>query len=203
MPWSARRRANCSPTRKAMLDRIIDEKWLTAKAVCRPVAGQQRRRRHRARCVARRRGIAAEPPCTSCASRPTSRIDRPELLPGRFHRAAGQRQAGLDRRLRGDRRHRHRRARRPLRGRPRRLQRDPAQGAGRPPGRSLRRMAARKVRTRVLGLRAGRGAGQRGADRREVPRHPPRARLSGLPRAQREGDAVPPARRRRTPSACS
>jgi 5-methyltetrahydrofolate--homocysteine methyltransferase len=51
-----------------------------------------------------------------------------------------------------------------------------------------------RVRTRVLGLCRRRVAGQRGADRREVPRHPPRPRLSGLPRAQRESARCSPAR---------
>ena len=54
-----------------------------------------------------------------------------------------------------------------------------------------------RVRTRALGLCRRRVAGQRRADRREVPRHPPRARLSGLPGAQRESHAVPAARCRR------
>ena len=44
-------------------------------------------------------------------------------------------------------------------------------------------------------LRAGR------ADRRALSRHPPGARLSGAARPHREGDAVPPARRRKQRSA--
>ena len=47
-----------------------------------------------------------------------------------------------------------------------------------------------------LGLRPRRAADQRRADRREVPRHPPRARLSRPARPHREADAVRPARRR-------
>ena len=47
-----------------------------------------------------------------------------------------------------------------------------------------------RVRTRPLGLRAGRGARQRGADRRAVSRHPAGAGLSGLPRPQRQARAV-------------
>ena len=40
------------------------------------------------------------------------------------------------------------------------------------------------------------GLSQRRPDRREIPRHPPGRRLSGLPRPHREGDAVEPAGRR-------
>ena len=43
-----------------------------------------------------------------------------------------------------------------------------------------------------LGLRRRGGADERGADRRKVPRHPPRAGLSGLPRPHRKADAVRP-----------
>src|SRR5581483_8353669 len=42
----------------------------------------------------------------------------------------------------------------------------------------------------ALGLRDRRAPEQRGADRRAVQRHPPGARLSGMPRAFGEGDAV-------------
>ena len=179
-------------TRRRCSTRIVDEKWLTAKAVFGLWPAQ---RASATTSVVRRRRRA---PTTlhflrQQADKP---VERAELLPRRLHRADGSRQAGLDRRLRGHRRHRHRAARRALRGRPRRLQRDPAQGAGRPPGRGLRRTPAPARAHGVLGLRGRRSARQRGADRREVPRHPPCPRLSGLPRAQREGDAVPPARRR-------
>ena len=60
--------------------------------------------------------------------------------------------AGLHRRLRGHRRHRRGRGRRPLQERQRRLLRDHGQGAGRPPGRSLRRAAAPARAQGVLGL---------------------------------------------------
>ena len=45
----------------------------------------------------------------------------------------------------------------------------------------------------------GRGALERGADRRALPRDPARIRLPGLSGPQREGEAVRAARRRRTP----
>ena len=48
-------------------------------------------------------------------------------------------------------------------------------------------------------VRAGRGALERGPDRRALPRHPPRLRLSGVPRPQREGQLFDAARRRASP----
>ena len=78
---------------------------------------------------------------------------------------------------------------------PRRLQRDHGRGAGRPPGRGLRRAAAR-ARPPRLGLRPRREPVEGRPDRREVPRHPPGRRLPVLPRPHREGDALDAARRR-------
>src|SRR5205085_2431439 len=63
--------------------------------------------------------------------------------------------------------------------------RDPGQGAGGPPGRSLRRVPARGGAAGLV--RTGPQAGARGAGGREVPRHPPGIRVPGLPRPQREG----------------
>ena len=63
-----------------------------------------------------------------------------------------------------------------VRGRARRLQRDPGQGARRPAGRGVRRAAARARAPGVLGLRARRGARQRRPDPREVPGDPAGAR---------------------------
>ena len=110
-------------------------------------------------------------------------------VPGRLHLAQGR----LDRRLRRDDGPRHRAAPGALQGRPRRLLRHPAEGAGRPPGRGLRRAPARARAQDPVGLRARRGAQQRGAGAREVSRHPPGAGLSRLPRPQPEARAVPAA----------
>ena len=74
----------------------------------------------------------------------------------------------------------------------RRLPRHHRQGARRPAGRGVRRVAARARAPRVV--RARRGALGRRADRRAVPRHPARVRLSGVPGSQREGEAVRAAR---------
>ena len=186
-PSSARRRASCSPMRRRCSKQIVDEKWLQAKAVVglwpAQSVGDDVRARRTATTLHFLRQQVDKP------------ADRPDFCLADFIAPAGSGQAGLDRRLRGDRRPRHRAARRALRSRPRRLPRDPAQGARRSPGRSARRTPARSACAReILGLCGGRDARQRGADRREVPRHPPCPRLSGLPRAQREGDAVRAAR---------
>ena len=77
----------------------------------------------------------------------------------------------------------------------RRLRGDHGQGAGRPPGRGVRRVAPPRARARV-GLRRGRDALDRGPDPRALPRHPPGAGLPGLPRPHREAPPLRPARRR-------
>ena len=97
------------------------------------------------------------------------------------------------RRVRGHGGPRRRRAGARLRGRPRRLPGHHGEGARRSAGRGVRRVPARAGAAR-LGLRRGRGAVERGADRREVSRHP--ARRSAIRRA-------PITPRRRRCSRCS
>ena len=87
--------------------------------------------------------------------------------------------------------------------RARRLQRDPLHGALRPPRRGVRRAHARARAARALGLRAGRGAAQRRADRRALPRHPARARLRLPARPHREAHDLRAARRSRAAPASS
>ena len=82
------------------------------------------------------------------------------------------------------------------RARARRLRRDHGEGAGRPPGRGARRVAAPARRARDWGYGRDEALADRGPDPREVPRHPARARLSGLPRPHREAAALRPAGRR-------
>ena len=178
---------------RAMLERIVDEKWLTAKAVFGLWPANSVGDDVIVDCpLHRASGSADHAALPAPAGRQAGRA--PGLLPGRFHRAEGLGQAGLDRRVRRHRRPGHRGTRRPLRGRPRRLQRDPAQGPGRPLRRSAGRTPAPARAQGVLGIRRRRGARQRCADPRSLSRHPPGAGLSGLPGAQREGHAVPPAR---------
>ena len=172
---------------QAMLKRLVAEKWLTANAVVgfwpanavgddielyadeargAPLAmlhtlRQQMARRRQAR--ARQHGA------------------------GRFRRAEGERACRLRRRLRrhdGDRR--GRRAG-PAHRQDRRLRTHHAQGAGRPAGGGLRRAHARAGAPRAVGLRAGRAALGRGADRGELSGHPAGARLSGPARSHGEG----------------
>ena len=81
-------------------------------------------------------------------------VKRPEPLPGRLHRAQGLGQGRLHRPVRRHRRPRRRQEGAAVRGRPRRLQRDHAEGAGRPPRRGLRRTPAPARAHRSLGLRA-------------------------------------------------
>ena len=132
----------------------------------------------------------ARPPCTSCASRPRAgTARRASRWPtssrrastglrdyvGAFAVTAGLGSAERVAAFKAERR----------------LQRDPAGVAGRPAGRGLRRAAARAGAHGVLGLRRRRAPGQRRADRREVPRHPPGARATrparSTPRSRRSG----------------
>ena len=76
-----------------------------------------------------------------------------EPLPGRLHRAQGLGQARLHRPVRGHRRARRREEGAPVRRRPRRLQRDHAEGARRPARRGVRREPAPAGAHRPVGLR--------------------------------------------------
>ena len=135
--------------------------------------------------------IAVEDNVRFCHAQAAERLRRlaPEPLAGGLRRARRR----PSRRLR--RRHlRHGRARGPLRGRARRLQGDPDQGARRPAGGGVRGVPARGEPP--LLVRAGRAARERRADRRALPRDPARLRVSRLSRPLREGKALPAARRR-------
>ncbi len=76
----------------------------------------------------------------------------------------------------------------------RRLQRDHAEGAGRPARRSVRGASPRARPEGVLGIQPRRSDDHRRSHRRELSRHPTRAGLSGLSRSYREGHAVLAAR---------
>ena len=175
---------------QVMLDRMIAEKWITARGVYGfwPAAatGDDIGARH-----GRGHGHPAPPPTAGRAPRGC-----PQPVPGRLRRSAGHRAGRLGRRLRGDRRHRPARQGGRVQEGHRRLLGDPRRVPGGPAGRGVRRAAARAGPDRVLGLRRRRVAGERRPDRGALPRHPPGARLSRLPGAHREADAVVAARRR-------
>src|SRR4051794_22701005 len=162
-----------------LLGEIVDNELLQPRGVY----GWWRARRGRRRRA--RRGYALLVPA------PAVRVRRfaPEPVPGRLH----QPRRRPSRRVRG-RDPRRGRARRPLRGGARRLPRDHGQGAGRPACRGVRRTPARSRAPCVV--RARRTTLERGPRRGEVPWHPARIRLPGLPRPHREAQAFRPARRR-------
>ena len=128
------------------------------------LAGQQRRRRHRA-LYRRDAASAARDAASRCASRWPATATRANLALADF---VAPKETGLADYVGGfavtagigeeD-------VARALRARQRRLLHDHGQGARRPAGGSLRRGAARERAQRVLGLCAGRDAHQRGADR--------------------------------------
>ena len=84
---------------------------------------------------------------------------------------------------------RGRRARRRVRGGPRRLRLDHGPGARRSPRRGVRGAPPRARPARAVGL-FRRAPEQRRADRRALPGDPPRAGLPGLPGPHREADPV-------------
>ena len=182
---------------QAMLDPIIDEKWLTASGVHRAVPRQRRRRRrHRGlhRRVAPRR---CWPRCTSCASRPSTAPGVPHRSLADFVAPRGDRAARLRRRVRRHRRARQRRAR----SREFKAALDDYSAilleslADRLAEAFAERLHER-VRTEFWGYQPDEAPRQRGADQGAVRRHPAGAGLPGLPRAHREADDLGAARRR-------
>ena len=161
-----------------MLDRIVDERWLTAQRRRGPVPGQQRGRRHRGlpRRGPRRAAHGAAPAAPAGAAprgraQPVARRLRgPEGAPA--SRTTSARSPSPPGSARPDRVEAFRKD-------ARRLQRDPAGGPRRPARRGVRRAAARAGPPRALGLRARRAARQRRPDQGAVRRHP--ARRPGYP----------------------
>jgi 5-methyltetrahydrofolate--homocysteine methyltransferase len=174
-----------------MLAKLIDEKLISARAVFGFWPANQVRDDD-----IEVYGDDGKPGAASPA--PADHQDRrqAELLAGRLRRAERQRRDRLRGWFHHHRRHRCRRSGQGLSGRWRRLQLDHGQGPGRPPGRSLRRMAAPAGAQRTLGLCQGRNPGQRGADQGAIHRYPPCPGLPGLPGSHRESHAVCPARPR-------
>ncbi len=125
-------------------------------------------------------------PCIFLRQQVDKPVDRPDFCLADFIAPKKQRQTGLDRCIRGHCRHRHRPACGPFRSRARRLQLHPAQGVGRPSGRSIGRAPASTRAYRILGLCRRRNTRQRSPDRRALSRHSPGSRLLGLPGTQRK-----------------
>ena len=121
---------------RKLLAEIIDKRLLTRARRLRFLAGEQRRRRHRAVC----RRTAARSPFPHAAAAAGDEHGQPGAR--RFRRAEGERRPRLHRRIRRHRRHRRRGAGGAIPARSRRLQLDHDQGARRPPGGSTRRDAA-------------------------------------------------------------
>ncbi len=184
---SARRRASCSRDAQAMLATIVDEKWLTAKAVFGLWPAQQRRRRRRV-VDDRRRHATTLHFLRQQVDKP---VDRPDFCLADFIAPQGQRQAGLDRRVR-----RHRRASASSR----------TWRASRPTTTTTTRSCSRRSPTasprrwpsactsacarEFWGYARDEALDNEALIAREVPRHPPGPGLSGLPGPQREGHAV-------------
>ena len=178
---------------QAMLEKIIDEKWLTASGVMGlfPAATvgddiEVYSDESRTQVLA---DAAPGPPADRAPP------GHPAPVAGRLRGAEGDRPAGLRGRVRRHRRSRQRSQGRGVQGRQRRLRRDPAGGAGRPAGRGLRRAAARGGAHAGLGLLPRRAAGQRRPAQGALLRDPARSRLPRVPGAHREADHLGPARR--------
>ena len=141
--WSASRRASCSTTRSSLLERIVNEKLLSATAVYGFFPANSRRRRHH-RLHRRDAGRPSGCGSTSCGSSGSARGRRASAAWPTTSRRVDSGMADYLGAIRGDGR-----ASGPtswstaVQGGPRRLQRDHGQGAGRPPGRGVRRVAAR------------------------------------------------------------
>ena len=161
---------------QAMLAKIVDEKWLTASAAIGFWPAACRWRRHRA--LRRRHASEADRDAAHAAPADDARTRPAQSRAGRLRGAARQRTRRLYRRLRRDGGPWRRGPHQALRGRQGRLQRHPFARVGRPSRGSVCRAPARPRAPRILGLCAGRKSFQRTADRRDLSRHPPGARLS-------------------------
>ena len=182
---------------QAMLERVIDGRWLTANGV---VAFLPANAVNDDDIEVYTDDTRSEVPFTWHNLRQQTRQARAgRATTSAWPTSSRRRQSGhrrLHRDVRGDHRPRRRAKRAASSPRARRLLVDHAQGDRRPAGRGLRRVPARARAQGPVGLRGRRVAGQRGADHRELPRHPPGARLSGLPRAHGQARDVRRAARR-------
>ncbi len=126
----------------------------------------------------------------------SDRGQQAQSVAGRLRRAGRERRDGLRGGVRRHRGPRRRRTREQVRGAARRLLRHHGQGTGRPARGGVCGISAR-ARAEGLGLRRSGEAVVRRSGRREVPRHPARLRLPGVPGPHREAHALHAARRAR------
>ena len=175
----ARPRGSSTTTRRQMMERLIDERWLTANGVVGLFPANSVGDDIEVYLDEQRGEAARRTPPPAAAGRTPAR--RTEPMPGRLRRAQGDRSQGLRRDVRGDGRARQPRADRAVQGGDRRLLRDPARVAGRPAGRGVRRADARARARELWGYAARRAPRQRGScSRSSTPASGPRR---GTPRA--------------------
>ena len=179
-----------STTRRRCCERIVDERLLTARAVygffpaerawattsrSTPTSRAHARARHASTPAAADGQGRRASPMQALADFVAPRETGPRRLPGRLRRDRRPRRRGAGGRVRDAT------TTTTTRSWPRRW---PTAWPRRSPS------CCTSARARRLGLRPRRDAQPRGADPREVPRHPSRAGLPGLPRSHREADAV-------------
>ena len=191
-----RRRARCSRTRARMLDKIVARELVHGAAPWsasgRPSAG-----RRYPGLMPTRRATSRSRRCTRCASSCRKREGRANVALVGFHRAARQRAstdyigafavtAGIGE---DEVAERFKRANDDYSAILVKALADRLAEA-------FAERLHQRVRTEFWGYAPDETLQQRRADRGEISRHPPGARLSGAARSHREGHAVPPARRR-------
>ena len=175
---------------RAMLDKIVAEKWFTAERGVRLLAGatptattfmlyaDETRDRADRRAARLRQQMS-------------KREGRPNMALSDFIAPRDERRAGLHRRLRGHRRPRRGRHRRALQARQRRLLRHHGQGAWPTGWRKLLPSGCTSACARNSGAtRRTRRSSNAELIARRISRHPPGARLSGAARPHRERHAV-------------
>ena len=179
---------------QTMLDRIVEERWLTAKGVVglfpanavgddvEVYLDEKRDQPHAVLHHLRQQGAHRPGVPNRCladyvAPKETGLKD----YVGLFAVTAGAR---------------HPRADRTVQGRDRRLLRDPPRVIGRPARRGVRRASPRAGPPRAVGLRTRRAPRPAAAPQGAVRRHPPRPGLPRQPRPHREADPLGPPRRR-------
>ncbi len=166
-----------------MLERILSEEWLQAKAVAGFWA---------ANAVGDDIRLFSDRTRTDAAATIHTLRQQAIVGAGRLRRSSRIGSQRPPRCFRCDHWKRSRSSGGPVRSGARRLLVHHAQGFGRPAGRGVRRISPPSGSDRTVGLSAHR-VHQRGADQGALPGHSPGPGVSGLPRSQREEDHLQPA----------